>query len=409
MSLDVNDQLSDSYRLIRESSNTNLADLIAIRRDIHAHPEQRFAVERTAGIVAENLEKLGIEVKTGVGRTGVVGILKGEKGEGKVIGVRCDMDALPIPEESNVPYKSQNEGTMHACGHDVHTTIGIGVARVLAGIKDRFGGTVKFIFQPAEEIPYGEDSGAKEMIKDGVLENPHVDGIFAIHVWPALDAGQVGVAPGPAMAAAEAFQINIKGQQSHAAMPHLGRDAILGMAEVISSVHHIISRRIDPSESIAINIGTIEGGTSQSILASEVSASGTVRALSKKTMDMVNGYLEETISGTAKAMGLDHDFIVAHFFPSVVNEAHLDEISSTVATHMLGKENVIVQEKCPMTAEDFCFMSDIVPGHYLKLGVANDAKGIRFPLHNSCFDIDEGAIAVGTSILAGSALTFLSE
>ena len=181
------------------------------------------------------------------------------------------------------------------------------------------------------------------------------------------------------------------------------------MAEVISSVHHIVSRRIDPSESIAINIGTIEGGKSQSILASEVSVSGTVRALSKEAMNTVNIYMEETIAGVAKAMGLDHDFIMSCFFPPVINEAHMDEISSTVATHMLGKENVIIQDKCPMTAEDFCFFSERVPSHYLKLGVANDEKGIRFPLHNSCFDIDENAIAVGTSIIAGSAVAFLSE
>ena len=409
MSIHAGEHLLGSFQQIKEQTDGMLDDLITIRRDIHAHPEERFQEVRTAKIVVENLRRPGIEVQTGVGVTGVVGTLRGGLGEGKVLGIRCDMDALPIQEKSDVPYRSRSDGKMHACGHDVHTTVGIGIARILASMRESFRGTIKFIFQPSEEIPHGEKSGALEMIKDGVLEAPHVDAIFSLHCWPDLNAGQVGVRAGPAMAAAEAFLINMIGQQAHAASPHRGRDAILGAAEVITSLHHIISRRTDPSIPFALNVGYIEGGSPLGIIAGLASLSGTVRTLSKESMEFVTDLIKNTVDGVSQVLDLKNEVILDDFFPPVINDSHLNEIVSFAASQILGSENVIVQEKCPMTAEDFAHFTDKLPGYYLKVGVANDSKGIRFPLHSEFFDVDERAIAVGVSVLAAAAMTYLVE
>ncbi|MCE5250564.1 M20 family metallopeptidase [bacterium] len=409
MNKPIDDQLAGSFRQIREQAERMLDDLIAIRRDIHAHPEVRFTEVRTAKIAADNLRNLGIDVQTGVGKTGVVGLLKGGLGEGKVLGIRCDMDALPTQEKSDVPYRSQNDGAMHACGHDVHTTVVIGVARILARMKDRFRGTVKFIFQPSEENPYKQRCGSLKMIDDGVLESPRMDAILSLHCWPDLDAGQVGVGPGPAMAAAEAFQVVLNGQQAHGATPQKGRDTMLGAAYVINDFYHITSRRTDPAESYALIINNIEGGNIQSVIGGKISLTGTVRTLSKESMEYINGLMKDAVDGIARILDLKGELIIDDFYPPVVNDQYLDTIISDAAASVLGPENVIVQKKCPMTAEDFSHFTDRVPGHYLKLGVANDEKGIRFPLHNDRFDVDERSIAVGVSVLASAALSFLSQ
>jgi amidohydrolase len=409
MSKHIDDNLSDVFRRIKEQADAMLEDLIKIRRDIHAHPEIRFTEVRTAKIAEDNLRSLGIEVQTGVGKTGVVGILRGDLGEGKVLGIRCDMDALPIQEKSEVPYRSQVDGAMHACGHDVHTTVGIGIAHVLAALRNTFRGTVKFIFQPSEENPYKQRCGSLAMIDDGVLESPHVDAILSLHCWPALDAGQIGVGPGPAMAAAASFQVILNGQQAHAATPQKGRDSILGAAYVINDLYHITSRRTDPSESYALTINKIEGGNVQSVVGGEVRLTGTVRTLSKKSMDYITNLVNDTVKGVSQILDLQGELIIDEFYPPVVNDPHLDRIVSDAASHVLGSENVILQDKCPMTAEDFSHFTDRVPGHYLKLGVANDDMGIRYPLHNECFDVDERSLAVGVSVLASAAVRYLNE
>jgi len=386
-----------------------LNELIAIRRDLHAHPEVRFTEVRTAKIAAEALRSLGIDTQTGVGKTGVVGILKGGLGKGKTLGIRCDMDALPFQEKSDVQYRSQNDGVMHACGHDVHTTVAIGVARVLAGMKDRFKGTVKFIFQPSEENPFGQRCGSLAMIDDGVLENPSLDGILSLHCWPQLDVGQVGVGPGPAMAGAVAFEIVVDGQQAHAAMPRKGRDTMLGAAEIISNLYHITSRRADPSDTIALAINEIHGGCVQSVVGGPVRMAGTVRTVSKELMDYIMGLVDDTVEGVARILDLQRKLTIDSYYPPVTNDKYIDEMVTAAATRILGAENVIPQPNCPMTAEDFSHFTDRVPGHYLKLGVANDEKGIRFPLHNERFDVDERCIAVGVSVLADAILGFLDR
>ncbi len=409
MNIQFNDSLLEDFQYVRKQAGNILEDLIAVRRDLHAHPEQRFQEIRTSQVVANNLEKTGIEHRTGVGKTGVVGLLKGGLGAGKVIGLRCDMDALPILEKSTVSYRSQNEGTMHACGHDVHISVGLGVARVLAKMTDRFGGAVKFIFQPSEENPCGERCGSLSMIDDGVLENPPMDAIMALHCWPDINVGQVGVVAGPAMAGVEAFQVNIIGRPSHAATPQKGRDAILGAAEVVSSLYHIIPRRTDPSESIALNVAYIEGGSKLGIVPGRASIQGSVRALSKETLLYMMDCIRDTVEGVSRILDLKNEIFVDDLYPPVINDARLDAMVTSVAAELLGKENVIYQTKCPMTAEDFSFFSDRLPAYYLKLGVANDEKGIRFPLHNDSFDVDEKCIEIGVRVLAASVLAFLNE
>lgn len=408
MSTHFDGNLQETFRLIRKQAEAIREDLIAIRRDIHAHPEQRFEEVRTAGIAAEHLKKLGIEVRTGVGKTGVVGVLRGGLGAGKVIGLRCDMDALPVQEHNEVPYRSRVEGAMHACGHDVHTTVAIGVARVLAGMRDRFSGAVKFVFQPSEENPCGAVCGALAMIEDGVLENPPMDAILSLHCWPGLAAGQVGVGAGPAMAGSEAFRITMIGTQSHAATPQKGRDAILGAAEVICSIHHIIPRRTDPSDMVALNIGFIEGGSKFGTIAGKTVMEGGVRSTSKETLEFIMNCVVDTVDGVSRILDLKNEVTTEGIYPPTINDPRLNDIVSAAAASLLGPENVVLQAICPMTSEDFSHFSDRIPAFYLKLGVSNEEKGIRFPLHSDRFDVDERSIEVGVCVLAASALAFLN-
>ncbi len=409
MKNELSSQTRENIRLAARGADAILDDLIAVRRDIHAHPEQRFEEVRTAGIAAEALRSLGIEIRTGVGKTGITGVLRGGLGEGKVIGIRCDMDALPVIEKTGAPYQSLTPGTMHACGHDVHTAIGIGVARVLAGMRDRFKGAVKFIFQPSEENPCGALCGAQAMIDDGVLESPKMDAILSIHCWPDLDVGTVGVGAGPAMAGSMAFRITMKGVSSHTAMPQKGRDALLGAAEVISSVHHIIPRRIDPTEMVAIGIGYIEGGSKLGTVANRTVMEGSIRATSKQTLDFVMDRIRDTVEGVSRILDLGNEVSVEGVYPPVMNDAALNDTVTAAANELLGADKVIPQPKCPGTSEDFSIFGEHVPVFYLKLGVSNDAKGIRFPLHSDCFEVDERSLAVGVSVLAGSVLAFLAE
>lgn len=403
-----NSELSALIREAKSRAEAMLPELTAIRRDIHMHPEPRFEEVRTAGIAAAELEKLGAEVRTGVGKTGVTGVIRGALGGGRVVGIRCDMDALPVIEKNDVPYRSRNEGVMHACGHDVHTAAAIGVARVVAGMRDRFRGAVKFIFQPSEENPVGPVCGSMEMIRDGALENPAMDAILALHCWPELRVGTVGVTAGPAMAGAVPFRVVMTGRSAHAAMPQNGRDAILGAAEVISAAHHIIPRMVDPSEAVAMNIGFIEGGSKLGIIANRAAMEGTIRALSPEMLMFVFDRIRDAAEGVAKTLGLEYELTEEGIYPPVINDARLHGLVSTVAGELLGPDAVVPQAKCPMTAEDFSHFSSRIPGYYLKVGTANGPE-TQFPLHNDRFDVDERCLAVGAGVLAASALSFLAE
>ena len=278
--------------------------LISQRRDFHMHPELSNREERTARVVAERLRALGLEdVKTGVAKHGVVALLKGAK-PGPVVAVRADMDALPIQETIDVSYKSQNPGVKHACGHDVHMTVELGVAEVLSKMRDQIAGTIKFIFQPAEEgAPVGEEGGAQLMIKEGALENPRPQAIFGLHTMPSIEAGQIAYHSGPAMASADRFAITIRGKRSHGAQPQLGVDAVVIAAECVTALQTIRSRRIDPLEPLVITMGTIKGGDRNNIIADEVRMEGTMRALSEEVRARAQELMRQTLAGVTAAHG----------------------------------------------------------------------------------------------------------
>jgi amidohydrolase len=310
---------------IAQAAESMRAKLVEQRRDLHMHPELSNREERTARIVAERLKALGLEVKTGVARHGVVALLKGAK-PGPVIAVRADMDALPIQENIDVPYKSKNAGVKHACGHDVHTTVQLGVAEVLSRMRDQIAGTIKFIFQPAEEgAPPGEEGGATLMIKEGALENPRPQAIFGLHVMPNIEVGQIGYNSGPAMASSDRFVITIRGKKVHGAYPHDGIDTVVIAAQCVSALQTIRSRRINTMEPLVITIGSIHGGNRFNIIADEVVLEGTMRTLSEEVRSRAQEMMRETLAGITSAYGAKFDMEFDKPNPVTYNEPKLVE------------------------------------------------------------------------------------
>lgn len=383
--------------------------LIETRRDFHMHPELSNREERTARVVAERLRALRFdEVKTGVAKHGVVALLKGGR-PGPVVAYRADMDALPITEANNVPYKSQTPGVMHACGHDAHTTIALGVAEVLSGMREQIHGSVKFLFQPAEEgVPAGEEGGATLMIKEGALENPKPLAIFGLHCTPELDAGLMGYRSGPAQASADGFTVTVRGKMSHAASPHKGVDTIVVAAECVSALQTIKSRRIDTFEPIILTIGTIHGGNRQNIIADEVKMSGTVRTFSEDARNQVENLMRDTLAGVTSAYGAKYELDYERGTMVVVNDTKLVESTLPSLRRAIGETNVVEVPK-RMGAEDFSFYGRVVPGFFLRLGSGNKAKGIISEGHTPTFDIDEMCLEVGVKAMANVLLDFLDQ
>ena len=384
------------------------AQLVAQRRDFHMHPELSNREERTSRVVAERLRALGLEVQTGVAHHGVVGILKGGR-PGPVVAVRADMDALPIDETLDVPYRSQTKGVKHACGHDVHTTVGLGVAEVLAGMRDRVHGTVKFIFQPAEEgAPAGEEGGARLMIKEGVLAGVRPEAIFGLHVMPDLAVGTVGYNVGPAMASADRFVITIRGKQVHGASPHLGVDAVVVAAECVTALQTISSRRINPLEPVVVSIGSIQGGNRFNIIADEVRLEGTVRTLNEEVRRDIQRLMRETLTGVTSIYGATFDMRYEEMTAVTFNDPKLVEESLPALRRATGDANV-VPSPMRMAAEDFSYFQREVPGFFYFLGVGNPARGITAPLHTAEFDVDEEAIVIGVRVMSNVLLDHLER
>ena len=383
--------------------------LITQRRDFHMHPELSNREERTARIVAERLKALGLtDIKTGVARHGVTALLVGGK-PGPVVAVRADMDALPIQETNNVPYKSQNPGVKHACGHDVHTTVQLGVAEVLSSMKNEISGTVKFIFQPAEEgPPAGEEGGARLMVKEGAMENPKPSAIFGLHTIPTFEVGQIAYVSGPAMASSDKIYITIRGKSSHGAQPQNGIDTIVVAAECITALQHIRSRRIDPQEPLVISIGMINGGTRNNIIAEEVKMEGTMRTLNEDVRRKSQELMRDTLSNVTAAYGatfelkFEENAAVTFNEPALVNET-LPTIRSVVG------ENNVVAIRPFMPAEDFSYFQKVVPGFYYFLGVGNRAKGITAGWHTPEFDVDEESLVVGVKVMSNVLLDYLER
>jgi amidohydrolase len=372
------------------------------------HPELSNREERTSRVVAERLRALGLdEVKTGVGRYGVVALLKGAK-PGPVVAVRADIDALPIQETNDVPYKSQNPGVKHACGHDVHTTVELGVAEVLSKMRDQISGTIKFIFQPAEEgAPVGEEGGATLMIKEGALENPRPQAIFGLHTV-SFDVGQIAYHSGPAMASADRFAIIIRGKKSHGAQPQLGVDAIVVASECVTALQTIRSRRIDPLEPLVITIGTIKGGDRNNIIAEEVKMEGTMRALSEEVRSRAQEMMRQTLAGVTSAYGATFDLQFDSPNPVTYNDPRLVDETLPTIRRIVGDANVVAPKPF-MPAEDFSYYQKVIPGFFYFLGVGNKAKGLVPAWHTADFDVDEESLVVGVKVMANVLLDYLDR
>ena len=407
--------MSELQRTLRkelERSRDDLEpELIEIRRNFHREPELRFEEHRTSETVEELLRPLELSVRSGVAGTGLLADLHGEQ-SGPTIALRADMDALPIRDAKDVPYASRRDGVMHACGHDAHMTIACGVLRVLEPLRAILPGTLRVIFQPGEEVPAGEKSGAAEVIKAGALESPEVEAILGLHVWPELPAGTVGLQPGVTMAAADSFSVEVRGESSHAGEPHKGKDAIFAAGSLVVQLKALLGRKVPPGEPAAINVGTIRGGASQSVVADLVELSGTLRSLGGDRRERLLQSMQRVAEGISSETECSVRLNVSDTFPPVVNDTQLYEQALEVLLETLGSDRVRVLTGVPMTADDFAHYLEAVPALYVKLGCAS-AEDSVYPLHHPCFDLDERVIWTGveavSSILLDSMEARVSE
>jgi len=382
--------------------------LVAIRRDLHCHPELSNREFRTAEKVADFLDGLGLQVQTGVAKTGVVAILAG-KASGPAVGIRADMDALPIQELNEVSYKSLTDGVKHACGHDVHTTVALGVAETLSGLRDHLRGSVKFIFQPAEEgPPAGEKGGASLMLEEGVLSNPLLEAIFGLHVMPTLEVGKIGYHTGPVWASNDALEIVIQGRKTHGAYPHTGVDPVPVAAHVLLALQTMVSRSVDIRDPLLISVGILEGGNQFNVIADQIRMVGIIRCLNPHIRAIAPQRIEEVLRGIAQSFGASYSLQITPGAPVTVNHSDLVQKAVPLLEEILGKENVVLQ-KPQMGAEDFACFAERVPGLYLWLGVRNEKKGITEMLHTPRFDVDEACIPLGVEALSEIVVRYLAE
>jgi amidohydrolase len=391
----MTDLLSESMALFES--------LRALRRDFHRHPELGFQEVRTSGIVAKTLMDLGLEVTTGIGKTGVVAMLEGQR-PGPAVLLRFDMDALPILEETGADYTSQNTGVMHACGHDGHTAIGLTVARLLHAHSRDLAGSVKLVFQPAEEGL----GGAQAMIADGVLEGPRPDYTLSLHLWNEKPMGWLGIRPGPLMAAGEIFKVSLTGKGGHGALPHRAVDPVLAAAHVVTALQGIISRNVSPLESAAVSVTTIRGGEAFNVIPQTVEMLGTIRTFLPDVRQRVRERFSQIVEGVAGAMGCQAVVEITPLTPAVVNDASVTQRVQEAA-HRLWPDQPVDREYQTMVSEDMAYMMQQVPGCYCLLGSANPAKGLDAPHHHPRFDIDEDALPRAAALMAASTMHLLES
>ena len=382
---------------------------VAIRRDLHQHPELGFRETRTAGVIAAKLRALKFDdVRTGVGRTGVLGVIRGGR-PGPVVALRADMDALPVNELNNVPYKSTVPNVMHACGHDAHVAMALGVAEIMSRLRADLPGTVVFLFQPAEEgDPEGGLTGAVKVLEDWPLTNPTPQAIFGLHVMPTLPSGTVGYNSGPAMAGSDRIAITVNGTSTHAAMPHSGVDPVPIAAQVVMGLQTITSRQINAQEPTVITIATIDGGSRFNIVADKVTMTGTVRSLSPTGPDFIKERMEKILGGITSSYGATYVLDYVRGNPVTFNDPALTASSVPVLEAVVGKANLVVPP-VQMVSEDFAWYQKRIPGMFFFLGVANPEKKITSMNHTATFDIDEDAMKTGMRALSGVALEFLGR
>ena len=371
--------------------------LAALRKQLHQHPELAFEEHETAKAVTNFLQELKIPCRTGIGKTGVVALLEGAA-PGRTVGLRADMDALPIHEQTGLPFASKTAGKMHACGHDVHTVIALGVAATLHELRDSLKGRVKFIFQPAEETL----SGAQAMIADGVLDDPKIDLILGYHNWPAVQAGRVGYNAGAVMSAADAFDITLKGRDGHGAHPHLGIDALAAGAHFVSQLQTIVSREVKPLAAAVVTVGEFHAGRARNIIAGAAQLKGIVRTMEPGLSEKIEAAMRRMLEGVKVGMRVDYDLDWKRMAPPLRNNPEILARLLGSAREALGKENVLELPEPSMGSEDFAWFAENVPAAHLRIGSKID--GLDTAIHRSNYDCNELAIPVGVRVLARAAL-----
>ena len=378
--------------------------LVEIRRDIHSHPELGLQEERTSKIVADTLEELGLEVKRNFYATGVVGLLRGGK-PGKTLLIRADMDALPVQEENDLPFKSTCDGKMHACGHDAHTTWLLGTAMILSRLKDELCGNVKFMFQPAEESP----GGADQMIGEGILENPKVDLAMGAHVSADLPVGNYIIEDGPVTANPDFFKVTIRGKGAHGSTPQESIDALLMGVQVYNQLQSFVSRLSDPCDPVVLSVCKMNAGTSRGAIAGECVLEGTVRSFRPEIREQAKAFIDNTCRSITSLYGGDCDFYYEALSFPVVNDPAVAQKVRQAAGRIVGEKGVVTQFKKFMGGEDYCFVARAVPSAFLFVGCTNDEKFTAMPLHNSRFQLDERVLPLTAAVLSQAAFELLNS
>jgi amidohydrolase len=377
---------------IRAAIQALQPELVEWRRQLHQKPELGFREQLTAAFIAQKLDEWGIEHQTGIAQTGIVAIIQGDR-PGAVLGIRADMDALPIQEENDVPYKSQHDGVMHACGHDGHVTIALGTAYYLSQHRD-FAGTVKIIFQPAEEGP----GGAKPMIEAGVLKNPDVNAIIGLHLWNNLPLGTIGVRSGALMAAVELFNCTIIGKGGHGAIPQQTIDSIVVASQVVMALQTIVARNVNPIESAVVTVGKLNAGTAHNVIAATAKMSGTVRYFNPQFDGFFKQRIEQVVSGICQSHGASYELEYYSLYPPVINDQRMTSLVRSIAETVIESPLGVVPECQTMGGEDMSFFLQEVPGCYFFLGSANADRDLAYPHHHPRFNFDETALGMGVEI-----------
>ena len=391
---------------IKKLADSNFNNTRKIRRHLHQYPELSYQEKETGKYISKTLKQMGIRHETGWAENGIVAYIQGKKSSKKIIALRADMDALPIQEANKVRYKSKNKGVMHACGHDVHTASLLGTAKILNDIRDDFGGTLKLIFQPAEEKFPG---GASILIKEGVLKNPKPSAILGQHVHPPLEVGKIGLCPGQYMASADEIYVTVTGKGGHGALPHNCIDPIVITSNIITALQQIVSRNADPTTPSVLTFGKINStGGATNIIPNEVKLMGTFRTMDEKWRYAAHKKMKRIAENMAKSMGGKCNFDIHVGYPSLINNPSLTNRTKDFAVDYLGKKNVI-DLPIRMTAEDFAYYSQKMPGCFYRLGTGNKKQGITSPVHTNTFDIDEDALRLSTGVMAWLAVKELGN
>lgn len=396
--------MSELKQAVKKLAADFAPDVVALRRHLHAHPELSFQEFQTAAFVKEQLEKLGLQPQT-MATTGLVALIEGRNPGKKTVALRADLDALPITEQNQVPYKSQNQGVMHACGHDVHTSSLLGTARILTQLRDQFEGTVKLVFQPGEELLPG---GASLMIREGVLENPVPQAMFGQHVFPPLPAGMVGVRPGMYMASTDELYLTVKGRGGHGAMPEVNIDPVIITAHILLALQQIVSRHASPRIPTVLSFGKVLAEGATNIIPNEVKVEGTFRTMNEEWRAQAHIKMKKMAEQMAEAMGASCEFEVRKGYPFLQNAPELTRRMKALAVDFLGADQVADLDLY-MTAEDFSYYTQQVDACFYRLGTRNESQGITSSVHTPTFDIDEKALETGMGLMAWLALQELNH